>query len=144
MNKLIILLVGSLLALSACANSDTPETNKTSATSTGDSAPVGTTIKSGSFVGANGYSVAGNFSIVQASDGTVTLTMHENFQSSNSSNLDIYLSASTAVTGASTRIAKLKSISGRQNYSVTSVGANTHVIIHCVSANIPFGNGVIQ
>ena len=94
-----------------------------------------------------GYSVSGVVTLTRNSDGSHTLTFGDDFTCSNGPDLEVFLSATAAVTSASLNLGDLMSNSGAQSYRVSpgqNVGNRTWVIIHCVPFNVTFGYAELQ
>ena len=114
------------------------------AESANEAAPDGNITKTAAFSGNHTYTVAGTARFIEQSDGSFVLNFSSDFSASAGPGLDVVLSAGASVTNPQLNLGDLKAFSGSQNYSIpsgTNIDQFTHVVIHCVPANLPFGAG---
>lgn len=101
-------------------------------------------VRSGSFMGANRYTVGGDFNMVEEGDQLI-LTFEDNFQASSGPGLFIYLSnSSTSITGG-LEVGPIQANRGRQVYEISldQAGLFTYdyVLVWCKPFGVLFGLG---
>lgn len=102
------------------------------------------TARTGSFMGANNYSVNGDFNLSEE-NGQLLLTFESNFQASTGPGLFIFLSNSpNSITGA-LEVGAIQASRGEQVYpiSLAKAGLNTYdyVLVWCKPFGVLFGRG---
>lgn len=101
-------------------------------------------VRTGTFVKRPGtsYNVSGGAELAELPSGRLRLTLGSDFISSDGPDVDVYLSQTNTVTGASLSLGSIISSSGEQEYAVPSgvdLDEYDWVIIHCVAFNVTFG-----
>ncbi|MEL6133001.1 MAG: DM13 domain-containing protein [Bacteroidota bacterium] len=107
---------------------------------------VDSLIRTGTFMGANGYSVQGTATLVRTADST-TVMMGSDFRTQNGPGLYVYLSPNADNVTGGVNLGQIKATTGEQSYTLPS-NANPddfeHVIIYCQPFRLPFGTANLQ
>jgi uncharacterized protein YjdB len=108
---------------------------------------VGTTSRSGTFQGANGYNASGSTTLFINDSGELILTLSSDFSTDFALGTFIYLSNSTSGSGTAAGGFEVQEITsgGAKTFNITSLDASIgiadfqHVIVLCKPASITFG-----
>ena len=103
--------------------------------------------RTGSFRGANNYSVNGDFMLEEV-DGKLRLTFDANFSASSGPGLFIYLSNQTNSISGALELGRIQANSGVQIYEtdLQNAGLNTYdfVLVWCKPFGVLFGSGQLE
>ncbi|MGK7396497.1 MAG: DM13 domain-containing protein [Candidatus Cyclobacteriaceae bacterium M3_2C_046] len=112
----------------------------------GEETIIPSDLRTGTFQGANNYTVSGDFSLADQS-GQLLLQFNNNFRTSNGPGLHVYLSNQSSSVSGGIDLGELKSNQGSQQYDVPAeVNLSTYnfVIIYCKPFGVPFGYGQLN
>ncbi len=93
------------------------------------------------------YNVQGTATLEERTDGSLVLSLGNDFSSSNGPGLEVFLSNINGVNSQSRSLGRLQRTSGAQSYNVPAgIQLTTYdwVVIHCVPFNVTFGYARLQ
>lgn len=137
---------GLVTSLAEGSATITARVDETTGSITFSTSEATTKVRLGEFRGINGYRAEGNTELVEA-NGELTLSLLDNFSTSNGPGLYLYLSNNESSISGGIEVGELRNNSGADSYAVPAgitFSQYSHVIIYCKPFGVGFATAALE